>query len=717
MAVHTYTEIVNAREAEFVSTLSYDEFFKYFPTEERGDNGEWCIEDKKDYFRQIHTYIQKQIYNNFKLEVNYKQSDNNPTGRMYSKCPISLQRIHRPLRHFLTKGIYHDYDMVNCHFVIFKMLCDKEGLSTFWINNYIQNRSKILDDNGADKHHILAKLNTDKARCNGNWNKELKGLIKECNINKKVLYNKFENEFSKTNKKNPISSIINKKMCEIENGILQEVLKEFPDNYVVPCFDGLLINEPLEIDSLPDEICKWTEKPIETDVVVPDDFTFVPEAEMVTLSGHEEYIVMKDHFEKKHAKILNKSIFVMKTDDELIFKTKAELIVTYEHYSFMKWNEHEQKYKKTSFVKEWLKDSTMLTYDDIGCFPNVEKCPPNIYNTWTGFAVEKMKPCEMNEEYVETFKNHVLILCDNNEEQQKILLWWMAHIFQHPDAKSFNPVIISAEGVGKGTLMKMIRRMCGRSKVLETADPLEYVFGKFNDTMTDVVVVNINECCKKDMIQVVEKLKELVSDPTLWIQGKGLKKFSMTSHHRFITTTNNEDPIPTKNGDRRNYIIRASDELKGNIEYFTNINKLIETDEFIYSVYLYLLNLPDVPRVFDIDHFPQTEYQEELQEASKDYALLWLETFVRESIEDANITDKTQHTLTSQEVFSSFKSFCDDNSINCERNGNVVSFMKHLNLMKIQGITKVKGAKGMRMTCFDLNILAKNLLIGCQIEV
>ena len=45
-------------------------------------------------------------------------------------------------------------------------------------------------DNNAGKHHILAKLNSDNARCSGEWNKELKTLIKECNINKKLLYKK-----------------------------------------------------------------------------------------------------------------------------------------------------------------------------------------------------------------------------------------------------------------------------------------------------------------------------------------------------------------------------------------------------------------------------------------------------------------------------------------------------------------------------------------------
>jgi len=413
-------------------------------------------------------------------------------------------------------------------------------------------------------------------------------------------------------------------------------------------------------------------------------------------------------------------VFVMVNDDELIFKTKADLIVSYEHLFYRKWvmelsREDGGYYVKAGFIKDWFKDPDIRIYDDIECFPNVDKCPDNILNTWTGFAVERMNSCEINEEHIEVFKKHILILCDNDAKQQTILLNWIAHIFQHPDAKSFNPVLISAEGCGKGTLLKIISRLCGRRKVLETADPLEYVFGKFNDTMTDTFVVNINECRKKDMIEVIEKLKELIADPTLWIQGKGVKKFSMTSHHRFITTTNNEDPIPTKEGDRRNHIIRASDELKGDIKYFKDINKLIEDDEFIYSIYLYLMNLPDVPRVFDVEHFTKTKYQEELKEASKDYAVLWLEEFVRNSLDDDDIKDKSNHMLTSQEVFSSYRQFNDSSKLKCER--NIVSFMKHLSLMKMDGIDKVKGAKGLRMTKFDLNVLAKKLFIGCLFDV
>ena len=137
-----YTEVVNPRHTEYMSTLSYDDFFKLFPAEDNEDNGEWSVKDKKQYYKLVIDYTKLLIKNNFQIEVNYKASDKNPNGRIYSSCPMSLQRLHKSARAFLTKGIYHDYDMCNCHFNIFNHLCCEEGLSTFWIKKYINNRSQ-----------------------------------------------------------------------------------------------------------------------------------------------------------------------------------------------------------------------------------------------------------------------------------------------------------------------------------------------------------------------------------------------------------------------------------------------------------------------------------------------------------------------------------------------------------------------------------------------
>ena len=544
MPVQTYTEIINKREAEYVSTLSYEQFFKLFPPENKGDNGEWNNLDKKEYYSLVQLYIVKQIKNNFELEINYKPSDKNPTGRTYAKCAMALQRIHKPLREFLTKGLYYDYDMINCHFVIFKYLCDEAGLSTVYIKNYIENRPRILADNNACKTHILAKLNSDNARACGEWDKELKLLIKECNENKKVLYKKFVSQFQQSNEKNPISSIINKKMCEIENNILQEIITEFPDNKIVPCFDGFLIDEALDVDSLPDDICKWAEKPIETNVVVPDDFTFIPDAEVVNESDYEE---MKKEFEKKHAKIIENSCFIMICDDGgVILKSRECIRTSYEHLTYDEWIDDKKSggyYRKCSFINKWFTDPEIRRYDKMDSYPDANKCPPNVFNLWISFAAETWDCSkEINQQAVDDFLTHCLILCNHNKDVlEQVVLPCIAQMIQYPDLKSFVLNFISKPGGGKGTLIDILTKIFGSKKVLRTDKPLSDIFGSFNSAMSSAFLVILDEVKKSDMNSVQSQYKGLITEPTINIHSKGRDMYTIKSHHRFMSTSNDDD--------------------------------------------------------------------------------------------------------------------------------------------------------------------------------
>ena len=104
--------------------------------------------------------------------------------------------------------------------------------------------------------------------------------------------------------------------------------------------------------------------------------------------------------------------------------------------------------------------------------------------------------------------------------------------------------------------------MLGNNKVYESHNPSRDVWGEFNGQMVNAFLINIDELSKKDTIESEGKIKGLITEPKLTINNKGLNKFEIDSHHRFINTTNNEDPIKTTKGDRRNLIIRCSDEKK-----------------------------------------------------------------------------------------------------------------------------------------------------------
>jgi hypothetical protein len=115
--------------------------------------------------------------------------------------------------------------------------------------------------------------------------------------------------------------------------------------------------------------------------------------------------------------------------------------------------------------------------------------------------------------------------------------------------------------------------MLGNKKVFETSNPSRDVWGNFNGQMSSCFLVNLNELSKKDTLESEGVFKNLVTDGSLTINNKGVNSFEIVSHHRFIITTNNEDPIKTTKDDRRKLIIRSSDEKCGDIEYFEHLYK------------------------------------------------------------------------------------------------------------------------------------------------
>ena len=99
------------------------------------------------------------------------------------------------------------------------------------------------------------------------------------------------------------------------------------------------------------------------------------------------------------------------------------------------------------------------------CYLNEDKCPPDVFNTWTPFSAELFDECEIDNDAVNMFVTHIEILCNNDKEVANVILKWLAHMFQYPEYKSFFPTFVSKEGSGKGTIIDLLRRLMGEKKV------------------------------------------------------------------------------------------------------------------------------------------------------------------------------------------------------------------------------------------------------------
>jgi hypothetical protein len=427
---------------------------------------------------------------------------------------------------------------------------------------------------------------------------------------------------------------------------------------------------------------------------------------------------MAKQFEKTHAKIINRSMYVKELPDKVILMSKKEMETSYEHMTIE--SESGGVYDEPDlFIKKWMIGNDYIRkYDDIDIYPKAEFCPKNIFNMWRPFRAElftgKYTP---NEEALKKILNHIRILCNHEEAAYQYFIYWIAQMIQYPEVKSINPVLVSKQGSGKGTLMKLCTKMMGDEKVLETTVPSRDVWGNFNGMMVNAFLVNLNELSKKETMESEGKIKGLQTDPTLIINSKGKNQFKSRSYHRFLTTTNSDDGgIKTTVDDRRNWIIRASDEKVGDKEYFTELHDLIEDDEVIRTCYDYFKSVRikiSEDKYESLDKFgqlpmPITEYQTELKKMSVSPIEMWLESFTRKYI------DEEVKEMTGKDTYEKFSEWASSNNI--KYSTTPVSLGVKLTNMSIEGVVKGRHTTRGDTKYFHIDTLKKRFNLGCLVK-
>lgn len=140
----TFCEVVNVEALK--KMIYYDEILK----DQCDRNGEVIV----DQLRSMYSKLRKGLGIKHKFQrITYKTSfpeleeQKKCLGRFYSADGlISLGSIHRPVRHTLCDGLYIDLDMKNAHFNILRHICKRNGLPYENVDNYCNNRDKMLSD-------------------------------------------------------------------------------------------------------------------------------------------------------------------------------------------------------------------------------------------------------------------------------------------------------------------------------------------------------------------------------------------------------------------------------------------------------------------------------------------------------------------------------------------------------------------------------------------
>jgi len=703
----------------YLNKFTFDEFKIYCKTSCKNDAERKIQYNLLKNFCNAHIKAKGQVRRIYSYTL---RTPNEVGGRLY--CGNSIQGLGSRIRGFLCKNMT-DIDMRSAHLVIARYLCKLHSIDCPSLSYYIENRDEILsrfDKSG--KTIFLCALNDDKL------NKKIKDEFfktfdKECKmIQTKIIqldeYKHIVDTVPEDKSYNWNGSAFNRIMCVYENKILQEVITFLNSNQIeigVLMFDGLMVygNHYENLQLLRDlEILinnkfiglniTFTFKQHSDEIVISEDHeTYDPER-----SDDDCYLSIKKEFEKTHAKIINKALFTIETSsDDIILLPVSKFKTAYEHLKYT-------DYSKTPptpnpFIVKWLTDECIRQYEDMGVYPPPKQCPKNMFNLWKPFAIAKYTDdYEKNEEGLQKYLNHIKILCGNDQNVADYIVKWFAQMFQYPAVKTIVPTFISGEGAGKGSLIELKERMMGTQKVMSTTTPSRDVWGNFNSVMSDSFLVNLNEMSKKETVDAEGKIKGLITDPKLFINKKGIDSYNINSFHRFIITTNNEDPISTKKGDRRNLIIRSSDEKCGDMEYFKDLHETFNDINVMRTIYDYLMDIPDLDSFGSLVR-PETEYQNDMKEVNRNIFDRWVEYFTTIN------QDETEMRMLGEDQCKSFTNWCANNKIVYEINSIKMSLaIKRLNLSGIK--CAVRGHFG-NYTVYDIQELKQYYSIGLLIDV
>lgn len=364
-------------------------------------------------------------------------------------------------------------------------------------------------------------------------------------------------------------------------------------------------------------------------------------------SYNDAFEKMKAEFEKDNFKVIENSCYIQETYDQdnkrkLIHRKKTDLFVAFSHLhlKYVCWEDNKRVEKEIPFTPLWADCENIRKYDRMDCFPDMARCPPNCFNLWTPFEMERYNgtPLVDNEEVregVAFLRRHLSIMCDHQPDTLLEFEKWIAQMIQFPEVKSHMPIFQSGEGSGKGSFVQLMTKILGASKVRLTASPEEYVWGRFNNMMETAFLVFFDEISKQMTGKDLEKIKNIITEPEITIQHKGFDGFPMKSFHRFGGLTNAWDGGMTiSKGSRRFLMCKMSDEKKGVMEYWTTFYTLLENTDVLRGFYTHYKTM-QVER--KLAPPKMTEFALELSKLSIDVPTLW----VKDMVADAKLNKST----------------------------------------------------------------------------
>jgi hypothetical protein len=353
---------------------------------------------------------------------------------------------------------------------------------------------------------------------------------------------------------------------------------------------------------------------------------------------------------------------------------KGDDIVSRDKTSFNVANEDWMR-NAGEFLKEWFADPYKRSYEEIeyACVKEEDRTDDIYYAfpTLRYKTLASVSTAEEKQANITFFQEYVSLLVEGNpiftgeakdenevikQKWAKWMTFWIADILLNPDDKGKQPIAIilwSKQGSGKTSLRVLMEKLLGERCVHHTQDPTKNgdILHEFNSKLKYKLFLEFEEINMKIHSQVVDAIKQLITNHTHTITHKGQDSVDVKASERSLFTTNNPVSAVIEKGDRRYTAFAMSDKRVGDTEYWKQFYEKANNNNFLKDIADYLCSFKEEVNLFAFrDERPITTYYKSLLQLSLPAELDFLKDklfYHSESMEAYEDDEKTTYVVPS----------------------------------------------------------------------
>lgn len=553
-------------------------------------------------------------------------------GRVFPADGLGLSAFRFDMRNPLADKFYWDVDVENAHYNIAVWYADQIGMQTPTIKHYCENRDQCLkmvsDDRKLAKTEFLKILYGGDIKLYNEHYEMVDGTPKDQGIaflremeketrqlmdllwvrNEHLLTIKMGKE-KKTikSKNNPKASLMALLFQTKERELLEMLdygLTQMGRRMDVFIHDGGLVRKVEGETEFPKDILATLSEAIShysgvrvalTQKAI--QYSWKPPAKAMS-----QYQQKKLKFEEQYHQIGANFIKIDPYTQEISSLPYRDMrIITAD----MNWSEYDpakDKDVKMIFLDQYIEDATRDKKDRLDFIPDIENCPPNVFNLFRGFEAEKCRPKEAFTAKRQTqidfrvktiLKHHETLTGGYGYYLTNVLAW----IIQNPSQKCEVALVFRDEdgvvslggGTGKNIFFDELigKRLIGEDYYASVASNRE-LYDTFNSRFKSKLVVNVEEADGKDNHTNANQLKSAITKKKMTVNEKCVAQYDVMDLATYMLSTNTRNPVPAGLANRRFAPFDVDKSNRGNEEYFKRLLDAINDPDTVWAYYQHL---------------------------------------------------------------------------------------------------------------------------------